>query len=404
MLNSFFKEQSDYSKRLYVCLLEITGSLSNLFAESNNPFLYYRAMENIFCKAFDAQNLSRSDVSADAGKNGIGIGLKTFLQNNGNTFQKVAEFNKDSNILRNLNDIELVKKVAIMRNERIKSTMRICGLNDMMYHLVTRSNKYMAIYEEHMDLIDIDNIRITKKNKNTIHFNDNTHDYSFSLSKSTLLKRFDTSDTKKIFGFNVDILDDPYDFLLSSKELQLYHKNINPMNVIMNRKKIIEDTNVDIVDYIILPLYSPRTNEVEKRSGLNQWNASGRKRNKNEVYIAIPSFIHKYKKGFFEYNTEDNKTAPFDVKLPNGKTLSMKVAQQGGKALMSNPNSALGEWILREILELKPLELVTKEQLDIIGIDSVKLSKDKDGMYYLDFLKSGSYEDFEEKYKECKDK
>ncbi len=110
MTNNFFKEQSNTSKKTYVNLLEVTGSLSNLFAESNNPFLYYRAMENIFCKAFEAENLSRSDVSADAGKNGIGIGLKTFLQNNGNTFQKVAEFNKDSNILRNLNGMDLVKK------------------------------------------------------------------------------------------------------------------------------------------------------------------------------------------------------------------------------------------------------------------------------------------------------
>ena len=51
-------------------------------------------MENIFCISFGANNLSRSDISVDAGKNGIGIGLKTFLQSNGKTFQKVAEFNK----------------------------------------------------------------------------------------------------------------------------------------------------------------------------------------------------------------------------------------------------------------------------------------------------------------------
>ena len=74
----------------------------------------------------------------------------------------------------------------------------------------------------------------------------------------------------------------------------------------------------------------------------------------------------------------------------------MKVAQQGGKALMSNPNSALGEWILRDILQLKEAELLTKEKLDTIGIDSVKLSKLKNGNYYLDFIKTGSYEEFEE--------
>ncbi len=384
---NFFNNQSDGEKNLYIDLLEVTGSLSNLFTESNSPYLYYRAMENIFCKAFDANNLSRSDISVDAKKDGLGIGLKTFLQKNGNTFQKIAEFNKDSNIFRNLTDMELVKKVASMRNERIKTTMRICELEDIMYHLVTRSNEYMAIYEEHMDLIDIDNIKITKRNENTIHFNDNINDYSFNLSKSTLLKRFDTSDTKKIFGFYVKILDNPYDFLLSIKSGK---NSINQIQLI--------DTNDEIIDYIILPLYSPKTNKVEERSGLNQWNANGRKRNVNEVYIRIPSFIHKYKKNFFDYSTSDYRTKPFNVKLPNGKNLTMRVAQQGGKALMSNPNSALGEWILREILELRPMELVTKEQLDIIGIDSVKLSKSKTGNFYLDFLKTGSFKAFEEEY------
>lgn len=199
LTEKFFFKQDEESRKLYTDLLKMMGLLSNLFAESKNPFLYYRAMENIFCKVFHADNLSRSDVSADAGKNGIGIGLKTFLQNNGNTFQKIAEFNKESYLLRDLTGTDLVRMVSEMRNQRIESTMRICNLYDMMYHLVTRSNKYMAIYEEHMDLININNIKITQTNNTTIHFTDSLHDYSFSLSKSTLLKRFDTTDKRKIF-------------------------------------------------------------------------------------------------------------------------------------------------------------------------------------------------------------
>ena len=74
----------------------------------------------------------------------------------------------------------------------------------------------------------------------------------------------------------------------------------------------------------------------------------------------------------------------------------MKVAQEGGKALMSNPNSDLGKWILRDVLKLPEKTLVTKKMLDIIGIDSVMLSKSKDNNFTLDFLKSGSYEIFEE--------
>ena len=72
MSDNFFEQQPEDRKRLYTSLLEVTGSLSNLFSESSNPFLYYRAMENIFCKAFKADNLSRSDISVDAGKDGVG--------------------------------------------------------------------------------------------------------------------------------------------------------------------------------------------------------------------------------------------------------------------------------------------------------------------------------------------
>lgn len=384
MEDLFYKNQSSNEKELYIRLLRITGSLSNLFAETENPFLYYRAMENIFCKAFGASNYSRSDISADAGKDKIGIGLKTFLQNNGYTFQKVAEFNKQSYLLKNLENEKLVYQVSLMRNERIESTKRICDLDDMIYHIVTRSKGHMDIFEEHMDSIDIDKIQITKVKPTMIHFSDGINEYSFNISKSTLLKRFDTKLSKKLSGFDVDILEDPYEFLLNS-----YNNKI--------QKEQVEKSN-DIIDYIVLPLYSPKTNQVEAKSGLNQWNAAGRKRDKNEVYISIPAWIHKVKSNFFDYTSEDHKTDPFDVILPNGRSLSMRVAQEGGKALMSNPNKDLGKWLLRDVLNLKEGELVTKNQLDKIGIDSLKLSKRRDGNYYLDFLESGSFEIYQNKF------
>ncbi len=390
MINTFFLNQDAISKKQYIDLLEITGSLSNLFAESSSPFLYYRTMENIFCKAFNAVNLARGDISADAGKNGVGIGLKTFLQNNGNTFQKIAEFNKNSYLFAGLTSIDLVKKVSLMRNERIKATMRICKLSDMMYHIVTRSYNRMAIYEEHMDFINIDKLKMINEKSTTIQFNDGLYDYNFNKSKSTLFKRFDTSDNKKIFDFPVSILEDPYEFLLSKNNFRNF-KNEQKIHNIHNN-----DDNIE--DFIVLPLYSPKTQIVENKSGLNQWNANGRIRNENEVYIPIPAWIHKFKNKFFEYNTDDKKTAPFKVQLPNGELLDMKVAQQGGKALMSNPNRDLGKWILRDILELEPRKIVTKEHLDIIGIDSVKLTKTKNGTFLLDFLKSGSFEEYKNKY------
>lgn len=73
MVDKFFSKTTQNEQALYKELLEITGALSRLFTESENPFLYYRAMENIFCKAFNAKNLSRSDISADASKDRLGI-------------------------------------------------------------------------------------------------------------------------------------------------------------------------------------------------------------------------------------------------------------------------------------------------------------------------------------------
>lgn len=91
----FFENQSTNQQKDYQNFLEIVGSLSNLYSDSKTPYLYYRIAEKLFCRAFEADDLSRSDVSTDAKKGIIGIGLKTFLANNNKTFQKVAEFNND---------------------------------------------------------------------------------------------------------------------------------------------------------------------------------------------------------------------------------------------------------------------------------------------------------------------
>jgi len=120
----FYQAQPPVQQKKYEKFLKMVGGLSNLFSESEVPYLYYRVAENIFCEAFDADNLSRSDVSADAKKDGIGLGLKTFLAGNKKTFQKVAEFNADRPMYRDLKLKDKVKKIAELRNERIDFTER----------------------------------------------------------------------------------------------------------------------------------------------------------------------------------------------------------------------------------------------------------------------------------------
>lgn len=386
MSDIFWSLQSKEEQKRYINLLQIIGSLSNLFADSVNPFLYYRAHENLFCEVFGAKNLSRGDISFDAIKNGLGIGLKTFLQGNGNTFQKVAEFNADSNLFRDIsNDEELVFKVAELRNKRITVTQNATNTHLNLYHMITRSAGCMNIVETSMDLVDINSIRIpTKQNKNTIHFSDKYNEYSFSKSKNTLLKRFDTSSDQIIYNFKVKILDNPFDILSQLSNLNL-------------KADLPEET----LEYIILPLYSPQSGEVPLKSGLNTWNAKGRPRHPDEVYISIPAWIHREFSTFFEFSKiyapgKSAKDSPsFEVELPNGHVMSCKVAQEGGKALMSCPNKDLGHWILREVLQQPERVPITMKDLNEVGIDSVKLSKKNDQYYYLDFMHSGSYSEFE---------
>ncbi|MCK5847719.1 MAG: hypothetical protein KAH01_00810 [Caldisericia bacterium] len=64
----FHCKQTTESQEKYERYLKYIALLSNLFSSSKTPYLYYRCAENIFCEAFDAENLSRSDVSVDAKK------------------------------------------------------------------------------------------------------------------------------------------------------------------------------------------------------------------------------------------------------------------------------------------------------------------------------------------------
>src|SRR5487761_1299657 len=114
----FFKSQPIQNQQEYINLLKAVGGLSKLYSNSKTPYLYYRSHENIFCLSLDASNESRGDVSVDAVKGKVGIGLKTFLYR-GSQYEKIAEFNKLLSTYRHLSGIELVKVIAKARNERI---------------------------------------------------------------------------------------------------------------------------------------------------------------------------------------------------------------------------------------------------------------------------------------------
>lgn len=360
----------DYDKNKFESYkkdLQMVGSLSLLFADSDIPMLDYRVPENLYCMSLDATNLARSCVTADAKLGDIGIGIKTFLEQNKKTWQKIAEFDKKSDIYNELSIEEKVKKIAELRNERIISTMNIYGLKKMIYHCVVRNKEGFHFYEEEMDLIDVSKIKNIKEVRNSIYFEDGKHEYSFNKTKSTLLKRFYT---ESYF--------DSIDVVIAQNPLELL------------RDSFASIVSITEKETIVMPLYSVKNGIkiVPPRSGLNQWNARGRKRNINEVYIPFPAELREKYNSFFP-----DRNHCFDVTLPSGRIISMKVCQDKGKAIMSNPNKELGEWILREVLQLEEKELATYEKLSALGIDSVAFEKDESGNYSLDFRKIELEED-----------
>lgn len=383
MFFSYLNQRSEKLITNYFENLKVMAALT-LLSSSNAtvPFIGYREVENIFCESFSAHNVSRDDISVDAHINNTGIGLKTFLASSPN--QKIAEFNKLAKQYRNFDNDKLVRYIAHERNNRLSTTRSKLELNNLVYHCVTRLNNKLMIFEEPMELINLDDLSEIKNSDTTVFFTDNKHYYSFHRSKSTLFKRFNKPTVA--YEVEVSILKDP---LRMIREFMQRYNYETPDQ--------INSSDSSSSDFILLPLYAPRSHKdnryVAPKSGLNQWAAQGRPRDINEVYIPIPLWIHKEFPDFFP------DKEPFMLKLPTGETISAKVCQEGGKALMSNPNSVLGKWLLRDVLNMPEGDIVTYQTLAQKGIDSVKIEKTGDN-YKIDFMRLGAYERFEINHKQ----
>lgn len=372
----FYENQPVSQQNEYKQMLSIIGNLTLLFSESNCPYLPYRAHENIFCKYFEVNNLGRFDCSADAQKQTLGIGLKTWM---GNDDQKVAEFGKLRETYKDLKGLNLVKKISEYRNERIRITKNMYGIDTLIYHIIKRIPDAMQIIECAFDHIDIEQIKVIdgRGNINNTYFSDGKHTYHFSISKNTLYMIFENYDV--LDEFEVEIMADPYNYLMELAD------TITPI-------KVASPEVFDFSNKVCLRLYSfnrKRGKFVPAKSGLNQWNADGRKRNSDEVYISYPKEDRERSIGFFP-----PRDTVFELLMPDGSIIPTKVCQADGKAIMSNPNRILGEWLLRNVFELPEGTLVTYEMLEKFGIDSVIFTKLPEGKYKIDFADIGTYEDF----------
>lgn len=362
-MKSIFCNTTKENRHTYVQHLKAVSSISNLFSDSKTPYIDYRIAENLFCRCFNAENLSRSCIAIDARINDIGIGIKTFVDS---PYQKIAEFDKKRNYTDTGDVNEDAIRVSELRNERLNFSRDAYAIDDFIYHYIVRRQFSLAIHECPMDYIDLEKIKITKSTDKGFDFTDGKNLFKFNRSKSTILESFDLQNP--LYSFGVEFIPDPTDALM-----KLYTGEFSL------DKEVCENE----YSTLVLPLFSKRGKiHVPEHSGLNQWNAGGRKRDYNEIYIPYQKEDRERMPGFFP-----GRDQPFDLELPNGETIIAKVCQDQGKAIMSNPNKDLGKWLLRDVLHLSEGELVTMDMLDNLGINAVMFTKKDKGKYSIDFTR-----------------
>ncbi len=441
----YTKEQQDEYKKF----LQVYGSLSNLFRQKHGepiPYLDSKFQETIYARVFSSENVdignTPHDILSVFGSERIGIGLKTWM-NSTPSYQKVMQLKryKDDIMAQEHNPYDMVYVISSIKNERMKSDYNRLGLdeNSNIYHYITRDAGSLVIQECTYPLIELDRITNVNRTDSSITWTDGVKNYKFTFGDSQIWQYFgDSRDSTILDKITVEIMEDPFTFLVKAYE------SLGPSSSEMGRKILSKafmssgnDTiafplDKDASDNIVecfLPLYSFRSKEVEQKSGLNAWNAAPKNplnptpRPLNEVYIPIPREFHNKYPDFFvknifefekmqsEYKGE-RKFKPeirFTLVLPNGREIPALVTQDQHKGLQSgsldeiDPNtgklfgqSALGQWLLVDVLGLEERIPVTREWLAKKGIDSVRLWHKK-GNYrriYIDIAPYNSFENF----------
>lgn len=441
----YTKEQQDEYKKF----LQVYGSLSNLFRQKHGepiPYLDSKFQETIYARVFSSENVdignTPHDILSVFGSERIGIGLKTWM-NSTPSYQKVMQLKryKDDIMAQEHNPYDMVYVISSIKNERMKSDYNRLGLdeNSNIYHYITRDAGSLVIQECTYPLIELDKITNVNRTDSSITWTDGVKNYKFTFGDSQIWQYFgDSRDSTILDKITVEIMEDPFTFLVKAYE------SLGPSSSEMGRKILSKafmssgnDTiafplDKDASDNIVecfLPLYSFRSKEVEQKSGLNAWNAAPKNplnptpRPLNEVYIPIPREFHNkypdfFVKNIFEFEkmqseyTGVKKFKPeirFTLVLPNGREIPALVTQDQHKGLQSgsldekDPNtgkffgqSALGQWLLVDVLGLDKRIPVTRDWLAKKGIDSVRLWHKK-GDYrriYIDVAPYNSFENF----------
>lgn len=399
---------SGLEKTGYLDDLALVAALSPLFSESKTPFIHSRLAERLFCLVSGNHDLARQDLSYDAkSSGGSGIGVKTFVSNNASAskVEKVAEFTAfaTKGQFNGLSGEALALKVSNLRNARVASDAAETeiSIENSYYHCVVRIPNGIYLLEQPYSQVALGSIKPTDKFGNEVnkfadtghvYFNDGTSDYAYNVAKNVLYKRFSPTQS-----FASAVTQTKFDLDLPGLLLKLKNSSLSAVSSLDESGSSAQPLGAE--EFVILPLYSPRSRTVASASGINQWNAGGRARTFGEAYIPVPRAVHDLAPGFFP-----DRDQQFRLRLPSGEIISAKICQDGSKALMANPNTDLCKWLFATIdgsYDISERRLVDSRpyvysDLELIGKDSVRVTKVSGQLWDFEIQSAslGSYEEF----------
>ena len=203
-----------------------------------------------------------------------------------------------------------------------------------------------------------------------------TKEQRIELRKRLLKKYKDLLSNEKV----VSVIDSTCKFILTeAKTDEQRFKKEQFRTQIINVLNEITDVDVEFKEEILKLLFRPIT----------------------EMYIPIPDSYNFHQqhpnffvKNIFHFNAKKNFTTSvekrsFDLVFePSGEKIKAYIGQQAGKSIMSVESMQhLGNWILKGIFQLKDYEVLTKDKLEEIGINSIVLYRTKsDNDVHLQFI------------------
>ncbi|MHA8109941.1 NgoFVII family restriction endonuclease [Lactobacillaceae bacterium Melli_B4] len=400
----------------YINFLRLYAALSKMFnqksSETGAPYLDSKFQETIYARSFHSEDVdignTPHDIRSVFNKNSndplrIGIGIKTWL-NSRPSYQKVMQlksFRDEINpLIDNSTKEDLANKLAEIKNSKLLTDYARLGLSEdqNIYHYVTRDSGRLLIQETSYPLIDVNTLEPLELTNTSFTFKDRYKQYKYTFGDSQIWMRFGDDQTI-LDEERVDILDDPFDFLKNA------FKNDKGI-ITLNRKSNVHS------DETYLPLYSYRSKKVSEKSGINAFNGASKNKDsesarpEGEAYIPIPKDYWKKNPNWFnkqidfrnqkKYKQEYKTGAyTFNLHLPNGKVYGARITQDGFKSLQTDPQSALGKWLLYDVLRLQVGQIVTMDTLKKAGYDSVRLWHEYPNDYkevWIDFAPFGSFE------------